>query len=293
MKLTHSKFYKSIPNNKKVFYFDENRETLYLKEKPFNQYKYDYIFSESENPMIISSTLNSFIYPLIEQEKNLIFLSIGKKNLNSSNFIFGNNQYNLLGTDSLFNHSFKAIKQIMKRITYDKILLELHKIVNDKFVVDFKEIINDINNISNIENINQHIKNLEIKGKPKSKSLNNNFNPQTNEGHIILKIKFFKFLSNNDVSKSQRQIEVIRTLSYIDIKVDEGDDIIYQSADNNNKIKSIYFFQKMIQSIVNYDLDKFTEISSNLTDILRDIFNVPNLYSFIFGLINEYKDELD
>ena len=293
MKLTHSKFYKSIPNNKKVFYFDENRETLYLKEKPFNQYKYDYIFSESENPMIISSTLNSFIYPLIEQEKNLIFLSIGKKNLNSSNFIFGNNQYNLLGTDSLFNHSFKAIKQIMKRITYDKILLELYKIVNDKFVVDFKEIINDINNISNIENINQHIKNLEIKGKPKSKSLNSNFNPQTNEGHIILKIKFFKFLSNNDLSKSQRLIEVIRTLSYIDIKVDEGDDIIYQSADNNNKIKSIYFFQKMIQSIVNYDLDKFTEISSNLTDILRDIFNVPNLYSFIFGLINEYKDELD
>ena len=293
MKLTHSKFYKSIPNNKKVFYFDENRETLYLKEKPFNQYKYDYIFSESENPMIISSTLNSFIYHLIEQEKNLIFLSIGKKNLNSSNFIFGNNQYNFLGTDSLFNHSFKAIKQIMKRITYDKILLELYKIVNDKFVVDFKEIISDINNISNIENINQHIKNLEIKGKPKSKSLNSNFNPQTNEGHIILKIKFFKFLSNNDLSKSQRQIEVIRTLSYIDIKVDEGDDIIYQSADNNNKIKSIYFFQKMIQSIVNYDLDKFTEISSNLTDILRDIFNVPNLYSFIFGLINEYKDELD
>ena len=245
--------------------------------------------------MIISSTLNAFIYPLIEQEKNLIFLSIGKKNLNSSNFIFGNNQYNLLGQDSLFNHSFKAIKQIMKRITYDKILLELYKIVNDKFVVDFKEIINDINNIANIENLNQHIKQLDIKGKQKSKSLNSNLNPQTNEGHMILKIKFFKFLSNNDLSKSQRQIEVIRTFSYIDIKDDEENGIIYQSAgnNNNNKVKSIYFFQKMIQSMVNYDLDKFTEISSNLTDILRDIFSVPNLYSFIFGLINEYKDDLD
>ena len=244
--------------------------------------------------MIISSTLNAFIYPLIEQEKNLIFLSIGKKNLNSSNFIFGNNQNNLLGQDSLFNHSFKAIKQIMKRITYDKILLELYKIVNDKFVVDFKEIINDINNIANTEYINQHIKQSEIKGKQKSKSLNSNFNPQTNEGHMILKIKFFKFLSNNDLSKSQRQIEVIRTFSYIDIKDDEENDIIYQSAgNNNNKVKSIYFFQKMIQSIVNYDLDKFTEISSNLTDIIRDIFSVPNLYSFIFGLINEYKDDLD
>ena len=277
-----------------MFYFDENRETLLLKEIPFNQYKYDYIFSESENPMIISSTLNAFIYPLIEQEKNLLFLSIGKRNLISSNFIFGNNQNNLLGSDSLFNHSFKAIKQIMKRISYDKILLELYKIVNDKFVVDFKEIINDINNLS-YENINQHIKKSEFKGKEKSKStnINNiNYNPEKNEGHIILKIKFFKFLTNNDLSKSQRQIEVIRTFSYIDIKDDEEDAYVSKSA-SNNKSQSIYFFKKMIQSITNYDLDKFTEISSNLTDILRDMFSVPNLYSFIFGLVNEYRDDID
>ena len=277
-----------------MFFFDENRETLLLKESPFNQYKYDYIFSESENPMIISSTLNAFIYPLIEQEKNLLFLSIGKRNLISSNFIFGNNQNNLLGSDSLFNHSFKAIKQIMKRISYDKILLELYKIVNDKFVVDFKEIINDINNLS-YENINKQKKKSEFKGKEKSKStnINNiNYNPEKNEGHIILKIKFFKFLTNNDLSKSQRQIEVIRTFSYIDIKDDEGDNYISQSASNNNN-QSIYYFRKLIQSIANYDLDKFTEISSNLTDILRDIFSVPNLYSFIFGLVNEYRDSLN
>ena len=277
-----------------MFFFDENRETLLLKESPFNQYKYDYIFSESENPMIISSTLNAFIYPLIEQEKNLLFLSIGKRNLISSNFIFGNNQNNLLGSDSLFNHSFKAIKQIMKRISYDKILLELYKIVNDKFVVDFKEIINNIDNIS-YDIINQHIKKSEFKDKEKSRSTNANninYNTEINEGHIILKIKFFKFLTNNDLSKSQRQIEVIRTFSYIDIKDDEEDAYVSKSA-SNNKSQSIYFFKKMIQSITNYDLDKFTEISSNLTDILRDMFSVPNLYSFIFGLVNEYRDDID
>ena len=244
--------------------------------------------------MIISSTLNTFIYPLIEQEKNIIFLSIGKKNLKSSNFIFGSNQYNLLGTDSLFNYTFKTIRQIMKGINYDKILLELYKIVNDKFVVDFKEIINDINNISFIENINQHIKKLELKGKQNSKSLELKFNnnQEDNEGHMILKIKFFKFITNNDLSKSQRQIEIIRTFSYIDIKDDEEDNYIKNSA-GNNKINSIFYFKKMIQSITNYDLNKFVEISSNLTDILRDIFSVPNLYSFVFGLINEYKDDLD
>ena len=291
MKLTHSKKSKNIPNNKKVFFFEENREILFLKEKPFNKYKYDYIFSESENPMIISSTLNTFIYPLIEQEKNIIFLAIGKKQLNSSNFIFGSNQYNLLGNDSLFNHSFKTIKQIMKGIHYDKILLELYKIVNDKFVIDFKEIINDINNISHVENINQHIKKLELKGKLNSKSLKMNSNSEENEGHMILKIKFFKFLTNNDLSKSQRQIEVIRTFSYIDIKDDEEDN--YMAKSTGNKLQSVFFFKKMIQSITNYDLDKFTEISSNLTDILRDIFSIPNLYSFIFGLVNEYQDDLD
>ncbi len=277
-----------------MFFFDENRETLFLKQKPFNQYKYDYIFSESENPMIISSTLNAFIYPLIEQEKNLLFLCIGKRNLISSNFIFGNNQNNILGSDSFFNHSFKAIKQIMKRISYDKILLELYKIVNDKFVVDFKEIINNIDNIS-YDIINQHIKKSEFKDKEKSRSINANninYNTEINEGHIILKIKFFKFLTNNDLSKSQRQIEVIRTFSYIDIKDDEEDAYVSKSA-SNNKSQSIYFFKKMIQSITNYDLDKFTEISSNLTDILRDMFSVPNLYSFIFGLVNEYRDDID
>ena len=242
MKLTHSKKSKNIPNNKKVFFFEENREILFLKEKPFNKYKYDYIFSESENPMIISSTLNTFIYPLIEQEKNIIFLAIGKKQLNSSNFIFGSNQYNLLGNDSLFNHSFKTIKQIMKGIHYDKILLELYKIVNDKFVIDFKEIINDINNISHVENINQHIKKLELKGKLNSKSLKINSNSEENEGHMILKIKFFKFLTNNDLSKSQRQIEVIRTFSYIDIKDDEEDYYIAKST--GNKLQSVFFFKK-------------------------------------------------
>ena len=97
--------------------------------------------------MVITSIHNIFIYPLKKKKKNIIFLGIGRKNLNSSNFIFGNNQYNLLGTESLFNHTFKAIKQIMERIKYDKILLELYKIVKDKFVIDFKKINNDIKNI--------------------------------------------------------------------------------------------------------------------------------------------------
>ena len=106
-------------NNQKAFLFDENREVLSLNDKPYNKYKYDYIFSDFENPMIISSTLNAFIYPLIEAEKNLLFMTIGQKYLGSSNFLFGTNPNALLGNDSLFNYIFKAIKQIMSKIKYD------------------------------------------------------------------------------------------------------------------------------------------------------------------------------
>ena len=190
-------------NNQTVFLFDENRETLTLNEKPYNQYKYDYIFSDSENLMIISTTLNAFIYPLIEAEKNLTFMTIGQKGLHLSNFLFGSNQNFLLGYDSLFNYVFKAIKQMMIRIKYDKILLELYKIINDKFVIDFKEIFSDIDKISFLEKINQHIQN-KVKSIGQNQKRMPKDEPKYEDGHIILKIKFFKFLSNNDASKSQR-----------------------------------------------------------------------------------------
>lgn len=282
--MTHPKNINS-QNNQKVFLFDENRETLILNEKPNNQYKYDYIFSDSENPMIISTTLNAFIYPLIEAEKNITFMTIGQKGLNLSNFLFGSNQNFLLGYDSLFNYVFKAIKQMMIRIKYDKILLELYKIINDKFVIDFKEIFSDVDKISFLENINQHIQNkVKSIGQNQSQKRMPKDEPKYEDGHIILKIKFFKFLSNNDASKSQRQIEIIRTFSFIDIKDDENDNMSNSSINN---------FKKMVQCITNYDLNKFTELSSNLTDILREIFSVPKLYTFIFGLINEIRGDIN
>ena len=281
--MSHSRKINS-QNNQKIFLFDENREILALNEKPYNKYSYDYIFSDFENPMIISSTLNAFIYPLIEAEKNLIFMTIGQKNLGLTNFLFGSNPNGLLGNDSLFNYVFKAIKQIMSRYKYDKILLEIYKIINDKFIIDFKEIISDNNNTSFIDNLNQHIKNKDKIGNQTQKRVPKD-EPKYEEGHIIIKIKYFKFLSNNDLSKSQRQIEIIRSFSFIDIKDDEGD--------KTNNSYSLICFKKMIQNITNYDLNSFTEISSNLTDILREIFSLPKLYTFIFGLISEYKIDID
>lgn len=66
---------------------------------------------------------------------------IGQRGLSTSNFLFGSNQNFFFGYNSLFNYIFKAIKQIVIRIKYYKILVELCKIINDKFSIDFKEIL--------------------------------------------------------------------------------------------------------------------------------------------------------
>ena len=61
-----------------------------------------------------------------------------------------------------------------------------------------------LGNFGEIKEENEEYNSINDNNKEKSKStnINNiNYNPEKNEGHIILKIKFFKFLTNNDLSK--------------------------------------------------------------------------------------------
>ena len=36
-------------------------------------------------------------------------------------------------------------------------------------------------------------------------------------GHVIIQLKFYRFISEADNTKSQREIEIIRTISFVDI----------------------------------------------------------------------------
>ena len=68
---------------KRVFFFEENREVLLLQkgEESLSKYKYDYIFSDYENTLLVSSSIKSTISNLIRNEKNLCFFAFGEEML--------------------------------------------------------------------------------------------------------------------------------------------------------------------------------------------------------------------
>jgi hypothetical protein len=74
------------PMQKRVFFFEENREVLLLQNGDENlmKYKYDYIFSDYENTLLISSSIRSTISNLIRMDKNLLFFSFGEERLGKS-----------------------------------------------------------------------------------------------------------------------------------------------------------------------------------------------------------------
>lgn len=69
--------------DRRVFFFEENREDLLLQRGAENllKYKYDYIFSDYENTLLITSSIKMTISNLIRNEKNLTFFSFGEEKL--------------------------------------------------------------------------------------------------------------------------------------------------------------------------------------------------------------------
>ena len=47
-------------------------------------YKYDYIFSDCDNNYLIANSLSSMIYQLVQNQKNILFLTLGQNDLGSS-----------------------------------------------------------------------------------------------------------------------------------------------------------------------------------------------------------------
>ncbi len=67
----------------RVFFFEENREVLLLQKatETLLKYKYDYIFSDYENTILIATSIKNSISNLIRTEKNLCFLTLGEEKL--------------------------------------------------------------------------------------------------------------------------------------------------------------------------------------------------------------------
>ena len=81
---------------KRVFFFEENREVLLLQkgEESLSKYKYDYIFSDYENTLLISSSIKSTICNYIRNERNLCFFTFGEEKLGKwiSNYVIKPNK---------------------------------------------------------------------------------------------------------------------------------------------------------------------------------------------------------
>lgn len=101
-------------------------------------YKYDYIFSDYDNTLLMSNTIDSILSALIENEKNITFITLGESNLGTTKFLFGPSHGNLLNSNSFFNYSIQTILQTMgNNFKYDNVLIEIYKIANEKFTVDY------------------------------------------------------------------------------------------------------------------------------------------------------------
>lgn len=147
-----------------------------------------------------------------------------------------------------------------------------------------------------IDNINSHVKTGHKNGMFSSSIITNEILEEA--GHVIIRLKFYKYATEADKSKSQREIEIIRTFSFVDIEGFSSDfiDLLNSNkivtAKNNPKNYSMFCFKRFIESIANRDLIKFSEISSTLTDVLTEVFTIQNLFTFIFGFVSEYKQDL-
>jgi hypothetical protein len=123
---------------KRVFFFEENREVLLLQTDrgSHRRYKFDYIFSDYENNILIANSIKTLVQNSVLNEKNLCFFTFGGEGLGKTRFLFGNG--NKIQSDSFFKYVYDILEKILKKeFTFDNILIDIIKISNERFVMDY------------------------------------------------------------------------------------------------------------------------------------------------------------
>lgn len=143
-----------------------------------------------------------------------------------------------------------------------------------------------------IDVLNQIIHEASEKSVSDSKISQNSF-INSKEGSMIITLKFFKYVTDKDINKEQREIEIIRSISFVEI---EGFNHIFTEILLNNqtvspnkdpKNFSLLSFKNLIESIATLDFEKYTEINSTLNQVLIDILKISNSTHFLFGFIDQ------
>jgi hypothetical protein len=117
-------------------------------------------------------------------------------------------------------------------------------------------------------------------------------------GHLIISLKFFKFVSDDDINKEQREVEIIRTISFIDIEGFNSSftDILVNkktaSIKNDAKNFTLVKLKNLFEALSSADLDKYSEINSTFCNILLETLRIQNSFVFMFAFINQNESTL-
>jgi hypothetical protein len=78
----------------------------------------------------------------LEEEKNILFVTIGNNELLSNKFLFNSIQDILINKNAFFCESFQKIINYMnsEKNSYDGMLFEIYKIKGNKFLIDYVRI---------------------------------------------------------------------------------------------------------------------------------------------------------
>lgn len=112
-------------------------------------------------------------------------------------------------------------------------------------------------------------------------------------GHFIVSLKFFKFITEEDVNKEQREVEIIRTVTFVDFEGFNSsltDTLLHNRPVSNTsdpKNFSLISFKNLIESIATPDLTKYSEVNSILASLVTDLLRIQNSNFFFFGFINQ------
>ena len=79
----------------------------------------------------------------MEEEKNILFVTIGNNELLSNKFLFNSIQDILINKNAFLCESFQKIINYMnsEKNSYDGMLFEIYKIKGNKFLIDYVRII--------------------------------------------------------------------------------------------------------------------------------------------------------
>ena len=209
----------------------------------------------------IYKNIENLILMKIQNEKNVTFYCIGEES--KSNFFFGSTNYFI--HDSFLFKSFNLIiKEMEKQEKFDIILIDYLKFQGEKFLLDYRNL-----------QFNFQVELIDYLNFISASEVDPNSSCST-----VLVFKFFKFTNSDDLSKTEREVSLVQSVSYINLEAydfetenekekenendaaynrEEFNDFSLMQKKNKKKLNPTQKFFNLISSISQLNIDLFLE----------------------------------